>query len=117
MALFRTTQGFRGPGKTSLFLKDFDRVPGFVWRLPFIFKRALKIHFCERIFRIELEKLRKEDFRVREVAVAELSKPGFIELEPLEKLPVPRIVFVPIKVKISTGLVFLFTCTSATLRR
>ena len=43
--------------KTSLPFEDFDRIPGFVWRLLFIFERALEIHFRERIFRIELEKL------------------------------------------------------------
>src|SRR5712691_9835864 len=72
----------------SFLLKNFHSVPRLIWRLLFIFERAFKIHLRERIFRIELEKLGKEDFRVREVAFAELSKPGFVEPEPLEKLPI-----------------------------
>lgn len=42
---------------TSLLLEDFDCVPGFVWRLLFIFERALEIHLCKRVFRIKPEKL------------------------------------------------------------
>ena len=53
------------------------------------------MHFRERIFRIETEKLRKEEFRVREVAFAELSKSGFVEPGLLEKFPVARVVFHP----------------------
>src|SRR5439155_19108726 len=45
------------------------------------------------IFRIEFEKLGKEDSCFREVALTEFSKPGLVELDPLEKFPLPRVVF------------------------
>ena len=41
----------------SFFFKDFHSIPGFVWRLLFIFEGALEIHLRERIIRIRLEKL------------------------------------------------------------
>jgi hypothetical protein len=41
----------------SFFFKDFHSIPGFVWRLLFVFEGALEIHLRERIIRIRLEKL------------------------------------------------------------
>jgi hypothetical protein len=54
MAHSPTAQGFRALGRTSLLREDFDCIPGCVWRLLFIFERALEIHPGERIFRIKL---------------------------------------------------------------
>src|SRR5437762_11051066 len=77
----------------SFLLKNFHSIPRLVRRLLFIFERAFKIHLRECIFRIEFEKLGKEDSCFGKVALTEFSKPGLVELDPLEKLPLPRAVF------------------------
>src|SRR5256885_14927495 len=58
----------------SFLLKNFHSVPRLIRRLLFIFERPFKIHLRKCIFRVESEKLRKKEFCLRKVALAEFSK-------------------------------------------
>ena len=73
-----------GTGRNrSLFLLEyFHRVPLFVGRGLFIFERALEIHLGQRIIRIKFQETREQDFRLREITIAEFANSFLIRFQP-----------------------------------